>query len=59
MKQSVGDVLVTQTESGHDLFDTDSNSGLDALATLAASSLDGLELEGLELGESLNVVASK
>ena len=52
-------MLVIQTESGDDLFDADSNSGLDALATLAASSLDGLELEGLELGESLNVVASK
>lgn len=33
---------------------TDSNSGLDALATLAASSL---ELEGLELGENLNVAS--
>lgn len=37
----------------------DSNSGLDALATLAASSLSGLGLEGLELDESLNVVAGK
>jgi len=33
----------------------DSNSGLDALATLAASSL---ELESLELGEKLNFVTS-
>ncbi|XP_024388270.1 protein ALWAYS EARLY 3 isoform X1 [Physcomitrium patens] len=44
-----------QKKRSRQLFSGDSNSGLDALATLAASSL---ELEGLELGENLNVVAN-